>query len=310
MGRYAAIDIGTNSVKMIVGEHDSAGRWRTVSDEVEITRLGQNLAVSGTLEESAMERTRSVIARFFQTARDLGATDVVAAGTMALRTAANATAFVSDVKSSCGLKIEIISGEEEARLSFAAVVDDPAFSGDNLVVFDIGGGSTEFIRPAAGGGLNRRSIDVGAVRFTESILVSDPVSVKEFTAARQAIAAEIAEVELPSPARPLVGIGGTPTTLAAVSMGMLAYEPELIHGSRLCRAEIDELVDVLQRSSIAQRRQLPGMPAKRADVILAGALIVTAIMEKTGSDTLSVSNAGLRHSLLRDRFAGANNQAS
>jgi len=300
MSRHAALDIGTNSVKLHVAERTPAG-WRRVLDRVEITRLGQQLKQTGRLQEEAMERTLTAMEMLLTEARAAGAGPVAAVGTMALRTAANAADFIERARARCDLAVEVIPGEEEARLSFRAVAGDPLFAGQQVLVFDVGGGSTEFIFGGADG-VRRRSLDMGAVRFTEEILTSDPVTDVEFHRAATAIDREFRRLELPSAADPLVGIGGTPTTLAAVHQRLAAYDPAAVHGCRLQRQDIQRLIDTFRHATLAQRRALPGLPPKRADVILAGALIVQAVMTRSGAPEIRVSDNGLRHGLLRDRF--------
>jgi len=302
MNKFAAMDIGTNSVKMVIAGRDVAGRWETLRDEVEITRLGQGLQKTGLLNPEAMNRTLAVIGKMTQDARAAGAEQIAAVGTMALRTAGNATLFLKRVMEKCGIQVEIISGKEEACLSYGAVADDSLFSGPNMVVFDIGGGSTEFIYRLNHEELRQFSLTIGAVRFTEEILLSDPVTEGECEEVMGELKKQLMSLELPESASTLVGIGGTLTTLVAVNLELVNYDPAAVHGACLSQEEVNRLRCVFQRSTINERKMLPGMPAKRADVILAGVLIVQAVMRKTGVEQVSVSNKGLRHGLLMDRF--------
>ncbi len=303
--RVATLDIGTNSVKMMIAERGGDGHWRTLSDEVEITRLGQDLRRTGQLAPEAMSRTLAVLETMVARARSLGVTTMVAVGTMALRTAGNAAEFIQRARRECGLTVEVIAGEDEARLSYLAVAGDPRLAAGQPVVFDVGGGSTEFIYRPSSGALTRISLPLGAVSLTETYLGSDPVTGDEVWRCLGAIDEVLDREATGIAGGGLVGIGGTLTTLAAVQLGLAPHDPERIHGTRLRGDQVGEMIDTFTRLRVAERATLDGMPPKRADVILAGALVVRLVMIRVGAVECVVSDRGVRHGLLLDRFGSA-----
>ena len=305
MARFAALDIGTNSIKAVVMDWDAAGAWSVASDRVVVARLGQGVKETGRLDPAAMDRAAEAVAGLLQEVRRAGAADVAAAGTMALRTAANAGEFLDRVRRSLGLDVTVLSGEEEARLYFAAAAAGGLVPGDCNVV-DIGGGSTELIQGDPSGPNARCSFHLGALHCTERFLAGDPPPEAAFHRAAVAVDAELAALSLiPSPTVPLVGIGGTVTTLAAIHLGLHVHDGAAIHGLALDAAVVAELLELLRLLPLARRRRLPGLPAERADIILGGGLILTRILAWSGHDSLRVCGWGLRHGLLLDRFGGS-----
>ncbi|NLI46751.1 MAG: Ppx/GppA family phosphatase [Acidobacteria bacterium] len=302
MTRFAALDIGTNSIKAVVMERDAVGSWSVVSDRVVVARLGLGVKETGRLDPAAMNRAAEAVAGLLREVRRAGAADVAAAGTMALRTAANAGEFLDRVRRSLDLDVAVLSGEDEARLSFAAAAAGGLARGDCLVA-DIGGGSTELVLGGPGGPDVRHSLPLGALHCTERFLTGDPPPEAAFQRAADAVDAELAALSLvPSPAVPLVGIGGTVTTLAAIRLGLHAHDGAAIHGLALEAAGITELLELLRLLPLARRRRLPGLPPERADIILGGTLILTRILAWSGHHALRACGWGLRHGLLLDRF--------
>jgi exopolyphosphatase / guanosine-5'-triphosphate,3'-diphosphate pyrophosphatase len=305
MSRYAAIDIGTNSVLLLVAEKDAVGRWQAVEERAEITRLGKGVDQSRRLSAEAMELTLEVLTRFATEARALGAAAIAVSATSAARDASNGPEFLAAVKTRAGLTVEILPGDEEARLSFASAHAD--FGGDgSLVVIDIGGGSTEFIFGDASGAISfRKSFDVGSVRLTERFVTSDPPAAAEVSAIEALVTETFAGLP-PPPARfRFVGVAGTVTTLCAVARRIEPYDPALVHGAELTFAEIDSTTQRLAHLPVALRRTLPGLQPKRADVIVAGGLILRAACMRLGTKSVVVSDRGLRWGLLADRFGKA-----
>ena len=302
MARYAIIDIGTNSIKFHIAEKNDAGKWTVVLDTAEIARLGEGLRQSGKINEEAMDRNIAAISGMLARANKENVDQVVAVGTMALRTASNADDFVEKVKSTCGITVEIIPGEEEARLSYVAIRAGVGLSEGKLVIFDTGGGSTEFVFGKGEEIEKRYSLNVGAVQYTEQILQSDPVTDNEYTMAVEAIENDLAKLNSEANADALVGMGGTMTSLAAVRHEMAVYNPEVIQGSKLELADIERLIKMFKSKTIEERKQVVGLQPKRADVILAGAIIARTIMKKLGADYVTISDHGLRHGLIVDRF--------
>lgn len=303
MPRYAVIDVGTNSVKFNISERLDGGSWRTIVDRAEITRLGEGLDKTGSIGPEAMQRTVSAIAAMATEAKNNGVVAIAAVGTMGLRTAHNSQEFIDAVKKRCGVRIEVIPGEEEGRLAYLAVKSGLGLAEGSLVIFDTGGGSSQFTFGRGPAVEERFSANVGAVRYTEKYGLGGAVSAEQLQAALAAIAGDLGRLDgRPSPDT-LVGMGGAVTNLAAVKHGLAQYDPNIIQGSTLERAEIERQIELYRTKSADERRSIVGLQPKRADVILAGACIVRTVMDKLGKNKLSVSDRGLRHGLLIDRFA-------
>ncbi len=213
MPRYAVIDVGTNSVKFHIGERTGDGKWHTVIDRAEVTRLGEGLQESGAIGSQAMERTVAAIARMAAEARQSGAVAIAAVGTMGLRSARNADRFIEAVRKRCSVAIEVISGEEEGRLAYLAVKEGLGLPDSTLAVFETGGGSSQFTFGHGATVDQRFSLNVGAVRYTERYGLDGVVSSETMREAFDAIGADLFRLDsVPSP-ETLVGMGGaiTPT---------------------------------------------------------------------------------------------------
>jgi exopolyphosphatase/guanosine-5'-triphosphate,3'-diphosphate pyrophosphatase len=300
--RYAAIDIGTNSVKLHVGDRAADGSWRDVDDRAEVTRLGEGVDRMGWLGETAIARTVAAVAALADEARKRGAEAIVAAGTAGLRTAANGQELVDAVHERSGLAVEILSGEEEARLAYvAAVAALPPVTGSRLV-FDSGGGSSQFTFGHGDGVDERFSLDVGAVRIAERHGLEGVVAPERLTAALAGIASDLSRLRGRPPPDAIAGMGGTVTNLAAVRHGLVAYDPAVIQGTTLSLAEIDRQIELYRSHTAEQRRAIAGLQPGRAEVILAGACIVRTVLEELGHSSLTVSDRGLRHGLIAARF--------
>jgi exopolyphosphatase/guanosine-5'-triphosphate,3'-diphosphate pyrophosphatase len=308
--RFAVIDVGTNSVKLHVGERRADGSWQTVADRAEVTRLGERLQDSGSLQPEPLRRTADAIVAMVGEARRAGAAEIAAVATAGMRVADNAVELVEAVRERCGVGIEIISGEEEARLAYLAATSALDVGQDPLVVFDTGGGSTEFTFGRAGRVEERFSLEVGAARYTERFGLDGVVTEDEVGLARQAIADALTRLDgRPRPAA-LVGLGGALTNLAAVRHGLATYDSEVVQGSVLDRAEVDRQIELYRVRTAEQRREIVGLQPQRAEVILAGALIVRTVLDKLQCDELTVSDRGLRHGLLVERFGAPPGQSS
>lgn len=302
MSRYAAIDVGTNSVLLLVAEKQQ-GKFVAVAERSEITRLGKGVDQRKQLAPDAIEATLTVIERYAREARELGAQQLVVSATSAARDASNGRVFLDGAKARAGVEIEIISGDEEARLSFASAWSD--FGGAQpLVVLDIGGGSTEFIFGDGTALSYRHSFDVGAVRMTERHIQSDPPSAYELEELDASLAEKFAAVPKPPPNFRMVGVAGTVTTLAAVVLELASYDPTRIHGAVLSFDTLEHTVKRLQALPVHLRKTVPGIQEKRADVIVAGGRVLLAAMKTLGAKELTVSDRGLRWGLLADRFGG------
>jgi exopolyphosphatase/guanosine-5'-triphosphate,3'-diphosphate pyrophosphatase len=299
MGTHAVIDIGTNSLKMHVAAV-SDGNTTVLGDFTEVTRLGEGLHETGELGAEAIARNVDAIAALPARASELGVATTVAVGTMALRSAANTEVFTDAVRERCGLEVEVVPGEEEARLSYLAVVSGLGAGKGRVVVFDTGGGSTEFIFGKGEKILERFSLDVGSRRPTEEFCKSDPVTPGELASMVAHLEREFDRLE--GRAHALVGMGGTVTSLGAVHHKMKVYDPDVIQGSTLALAEVERQLEMFRARTVDERRETVGLMPKRADVILAGAAIVMTVMRKLGANELTISVRGLRHGLFYDRF--------
>lgn len=300
--RYAVIDAGTNSIKFHIGEHDVNGKWRTVVDRAELTRLGEGLAQEGTIIDAALERTVAAIAAMVDEAKRHGVRAIAAVGTAGLRIATNGDAVVAAIQARTGVRIEVISGEEEGRLAYVAAKAGLGLNQGSLVVFDTGGGSSQFTFGHDAVVDERFSVEVGAVRYTERYRLDRAVSPEVLREAMAAISADLSRIEGRPVPDALVAMGGAVTNITAVKHRLAAYDPEVVQGSVLDRAEIDRQIELYRSRDADARRAIVGLQPKRAEVILAGACIVRTVMEKLGKQSFTVSDRGLRHGVLAERF--------
>ena len=301
--RYAVIDVGTNSVKFHVAEQSADGKWTAVVDRAELTRLGEGQVPNGPISDQAMERTGKVIGEMVDEARQNRARAIVMVGTAALRTASNRDEVIDHIRKRSGFAVEAISGEEEARLAYVAVKAELGLDRGSLVVFDTGGGSSQFTFGEGDEVLERFSVPVGAVRYTESFGLDDVVEPDVLASALEAIADDLSSIDGRPPPEALVAMGGAVTNITAVYHRLATYDPDVVQGSILDRDEIDRQIEMYRTQDVEARRSIVGLQPKRADVILAGCCIVRTVMGKLGQETLTVSDRGLRHGLLRERFS-------
>jgi exopolyphosphatase/guanosine-5'-triphosphate,3'-diphosphate pyrophosphatase len=300
--RYAVVDVGTNSVKFVAGELRADGKWRTIVDRAEVTRLGEGLDESGRLGEEPVARTVEAIAGMADEARRNGVEAIAAVGTAGLRMAPNRAALIDAVRERTGAEVEVISGDEEARLAYVAVMSGLELGGGSVVVFETGGGSSQFTFGRGAQVEDRFSLDVGAARFTERFGLDGAVSDDTLSSAMEAIAGDLAPLDgRPSP-DVLVGMGGAVTNLAAVKHELAEYDPSVVQGTVLELGEIDRQIELYRTRAADERREIVGLQPGRAAVILAGACIVRAVTSKLGNDRLTASDRGLRHGLLVERF--------
>lgn len=302
--KKAVIDIGTNSVKLALGEAVRSG-MKLVCDINVITRLGEGLKETGKLADGASERTAQAVAKFAAFARAEGADEILCVGTMALRKASNAADFSLRVRELCGLGVTVLAGEDEAELSSLAAVNSLAGASDGFVtIFDTGGGSTEFVFLRDGARLGAVSADAGAVTLTEEYFAKSPANPQTVCSVTAALIKKFTEAGAGRDEGRLIGAGGNVTSMAAVAAGMTDYDPSKIHGSRLGKSEIMRQVALYARCTAEERRAIPGLSPKRADIILGGACIILAAMEAAKVEELTVSDRSLRHELLRRLCAG------
>ena len=301
--RYAVIDAGTNSTKFHLAELDlDGGAWRTVVDRAVVTRLGEGLEATGEIGAEPLDRTAQAIGEMADEARRLDVRAIAAGGTAGLRIATNQADVVERLRNRSGLSLEVISGEDEGRLAYLAVSTGIGLGAGAIAVFDTGGGSSQFTFGHGPVVAERFSLDVGAVRFTERYGLAQQASADVVAEAMAAIAAELGRLDGRPRPEAVVAMGGAVTNLAAVRHGLTTYDPEVIQGTVLDRAEIDRQIELYRGLDADGRRQIPGLQPARAEVILAGACIVRTIMDKLGCDTVTVSDRGLRHGVLHERF--------
>ena len=287
--RVAAIDCGTNSIRLLIADI-AGGRLTDVARRMEIVRLGEGVDRTGRLAPEAIERTRKALLGYATEIAELGVSRVRMCATSASRDAANAADFTTMVRATLGVDPEVISGDEEARLSFAGAVTGLTAEQPYLVV-DIGGGSTEFV---VGDDEVRHAIsmDIGCVRMTERHLRSDPPTPAEVAAAEQditkAVDTALRTVSGHGTAT-LVGLAGSVTTVAALALHLPRYDAERIHHARVPFDDVAKVTQDLLGSTVADRRDLPVMHPGRADVIGAGALILRIIMERAGKTSVIAS---------------------
>lgn len=312
--RAAAIDAGSNTILLVAGETDSekpAG-YRVIADEIEFARLGEGVDESGRLSDAAMARGLSAFRRYTGICRDLGITKIVSSGTSALRDAANGPDFLARVRSETGVEISVIDGEREARLGFASATDELT-PGTPAVVLDVGGGSAQLMSGHAGGGVDGAvSFQLGAVRLTERHVKHDPPMADELARIEADVDLGLAQgsVTRPgegAPAAPegaeVIGVSGTCTTLAAVSLGLAEYDASRVHGHVLRRAELERLQRAFLATDDAGRARMPGLHPKRADVVIAGTIVVLRVLARYRRETLRIADRGIRHALLREALS-------
>ena len=299
--RAAAIDLGTNSIRLLVG------RWTPADDEVQelardmvITRIGQGVDQAGVIGEEPLRRTLLVLARYCRRARALGAERIHLGATSAVRDASNRDELAEAVLRLTGEPMEVVSGEEEAALAFLGATRGLRDVPGPYLVLDIGGGSTEFVlgrdEPT-----HAISMRIGSVRLTERFVRSDPPSPGDLDTLGRAIDAVLAKVEERVPVRDagtLIAVAGTPTTMQGIALALPEYDPELLHRSWLSADDADRVFRLLLDMTTEERRGLPVMPPGREDVIAAGAAILTAVMRRWGFDRALVSETDMLDGLL------------
>ena len=300
--RVATIDIGTNTVLLLIAELGPSGQLVVVHERATITRLGEGVDRFRKLSPEAVRRTRLCLDEYASLVTASAVDRVAVVGTSAMRDAAGGESLRVHVRSAFGVEVQVLSGEEEAQLTFRGALSGlPLDDGGEVAVIDIGGGSTEVVigqgGPRGAGLRFARSFDIGSVRLTERLVAHDPPIAAELDALRR-VAAETFEPVPPfgDSTRP-VGVAGTVTTLAAVAFGVVPYDPARLHGSELSYDTLRAIVSHLGSIDVEARRKVPGMEPKRADVIVAGGIVVLALLEHWRARALMVSDRGVRWGL-------------
>ncbi|MFJ4208637.1 exopolyphosphatase [Paenarthrobacter sp. NPDC089675] len=300
MSRVAAIDCGTNSIRLLIAdaaEDGSKGPLTDVVREMRVVRLGQGVDATGELAPEALERTFAAAKDYADLIGRHGAGAVRFVATSATRDARNRQVFVDGIREILGVEPEVITGDEEAALSFAGASSVLPVRGDDAVlVVDLGGGSTEFVLGGSAGVIAARSVDIGCVRLTERHLKGDPPTAAQITAAEADVDAAIdlaAQVVPLHRATAVVGVAGSITTITAHALGLSEYQPNRIHGARLDAATISDAATNLLEMSRSERAALPYMHPGRVDVIGAGALVWRRILWRLGQLSNGRINAAI-----------------
>jgi len=303
--RLATIDLGTNTVRLLIAEVErGAGRWRVLVADQRVTRLGEGLARTGRLAEAPATRTAAAVAEYVARARGAAAERIAIVATSAVREAANGREFAARLEQATGEAVSIISGDEEAALTLAGVLTgldalDPTAP---AIVFDIGGGSTEYILARDGAPLAAVSLKLGVVDLTERHPFPGRVEPARYRALLDEVAGRLA-AGVPAAIRAarvtrLVGTAGTATTLAALDLGLAAYDPARVQGHTLTHEAIQAQLDRLGALTVDERAALPCLEPGRADLIVPGTAIVQATLALLGVDRMVVSDWGLREGIL------------
>lgn len=300
MSTFATIDVGTNTTLLLVTRAEPSGAITVLENRAEITRLGRGIGVGGALGADGIARTLDALRAYAALARQHDAR-VAAIGTEALRRAPNGAEFLGPAAEILGVPVEVIDGGREAALTFrAAAASFPAEAAGSMIVVDIGGGSTEIVVSEGGQVRWSRSLPLGSVRLTEKHVRHDPPEAGEIDAITREVDGALAAVPWPpGPPRPvLVGVAGTVTSLAAMAMRLESYDPARVHGFELDGAALDAEIARLALSAQPEREHIAGLDPKRADVILAGALILRRIAAAARVPSIRVSDRGIRWGLL------------
>ena len=303
--RVAAIDCGTNSIRLLIADIDG-NNFREVVRDMEIVRLGQGVDETGQFHPDAIARTLAAVDKFAAEIAKRGVEKIRFCATSATRDATNRHLFVDGVRDRLGIELEVISGDEEAALSFAGAIKDLDPSNGPFLVVDIGGGSTEFVFGTSTVEA-ARSVNIGCVRMTERHFASDPATPEQIEAARSDIQAAIAQAAAVVPitkAKTLVAVAGTATTVAAAALDLAEYDRHAIHFSRISAQQTHDAATMFATSTREQRLALGYMHPGRVDVIAAGSLVLSEIMKATGASEFVASESdildGMAFSLARN----------
>jgi exopolyphosphatase/guanosine-5'-triphosphate,3'-diphosphate pyrophosphatase len=312
--RRAVIDVGTNSIKLLVGEID-AQLVRPILEESRQTRLGKGFYQTHVLQPEPIAESAQAVAHFASKARELGAISTRVVATSAARDAKNQAELLAAIQQACGLPVRVITGEEEAHYAFQGVSSNPELTREPLLLLDVGGGSTEFILGHQNKSHFARSFALGTVRLLELLHLDDPPTQGQFTDCRSQVL-RFLETEISPSLKPalekeagcqsclqpvqLVGTGGTASILACMEAGLTAFDRERLESTRLTQSRLRWHVEHLWGLPSAERKKIVGLPPNRADVVLTGVAIYEAIMDYFGFDQLRVSTRGLRFALLTE----------
>jgi exopolyphosphatase/guanosine-5'-triphosphate,3'-diphosphate pyrophosphatase len=297
--RLGAIDIGTNTVLMLIADVRSDGSLEVVRDEHFIGRLGKGVDEHGNIQTDTFHRIHDILSQLKTIADSLGVTHLTACGTSALRDAENRQEFINFIKQKLAIEIRILSGTEEAELTYLGAVSDylPYTTPENYAVLDIGGGSTEIIVGSGTRVASSQSIDIGSVRLTERILKNNPPSDHALATATRLVQDHLHSISPLSPSITLIGVAGTLTTLSALDLRIPKYENILVHRHILTMESIEKIFRELRPLTLDQLRRYPQIHPARADILLAGIIILREIVRKVNISKITVSDRGLRYGI-------------
>jgi exopolyphosphatase/guanosine-5'-triphosphate,3'-diphosphate pyrophosphatase len=288
--RVGAIDTGTNSTRLLVADVRD-GTLSEVTRRLRITRLGEGVDRHATLAVPATERVLATVREYANEARQLGATRILATGTSAVRDSSNGAAFLERIESELGVETRLLTGREEAEMTFRGVTSDRAVAQGTLVV-DIGGGSTELILGGPNGVERANSLQLGCVRLTERFLHSDPPSQAELRDCAARVRSLLPPITTVSAG---IGVAGTVTALAALDLNLAVYDPAAIHGHRLTREAVERLYGRLRSVRLAERERILHLEPARASVIVAGVVVLREVMDAYGLGEIEVSERDILH---------------
>ncbi len=302
--RLASIDLGSNTVRLLVVEVGAAGGWRVVDQDQRVTRLGEGLAASGRLGEAPMARTAAAVGEYVARTARAGAGKPRVIATSAVREAANGAEFVATLEHATGVPVRVVSGDDEARLTVRGITAGLGHPSGRMLAFDIGGGSTEFTLACDGAVMTTVSLRLGVVPLAERYPFPGPVDRTRYGALEDEVRERLA-AELPAAIREagvvdLVGTAGTVTTLAALDLGLRTYDAGRVQGHRLTRSAVEGLRDRLGALTVRERGELPCLEPGRADLIVPGVAIVVAALAVTGTTGVVVSDWGLREGIMAE----------
>jgi exopolyphosphatase / guanosine-5'-triphosphate,3'-diphosphate pyrophosphatase len=302
--RLCAIDVGSNTVRLLVADVIGGGAWRIAGQDQTITRLGENLARSGALGEEPMARTLAAVSGYVERGARLGASDIHIVATSAAREASNGRAFAAAVERATGRRVDVVSGEVEARLTLLGVRHGLSLLSGVMLTFDIGGGSTEYVLSEGDAIRSIVSLRLGVVPLAERFPFPGIVERSRYRELYDEVRRRL-DRELPDAIRSarvahLIGTAGTVTALAALDLGLVRYDPDRVQGHVLSGAAVGRLLERLCALTVAERAALPCLDPGRADLIVPGTAIVQASMDQIGVDALAVSEYGLREGVIVD----------
>ena len=305
MKRLAAVDIGTNTALLLIAEAGDNREIQPLFQQERIVRLGEGVDENRTLKEVAIARTVRAVEDYVAAAKQFGATEFVITGTSAIRDAMNRNRLIDQINKRFAMEMRVLSGEEEARLTYFGALSNKQHLDGEIILFDIGGGSTECIFGTRDSLQSATSLDIGSVRLTERFVRNDPISDDEFANMQNYVRQQIKTGLSRPEVRPkhFVGVAGTVTTLAAIDLKLESYDGELVDNRFLTVRAVTEVVKCLRRKNLEEKRRIKGLAPGRADVILAGATILLEFMHQFGVETVVVSDRGLRFGLVVEALA-------